>query len=60
MGQEGCFFLYELTRENINPGSTIVADSANDINLVRNTLRDLAILLNVSLLEVGMLCSGKK
>lgn len=59
IGPEGYFVLYELARENLQLGSTVVTDSVNDINLVRNTFRDIAISLNVPFLEVEILCSDK-
>lgn len=59
IGPEGYFVLYELARENLQLGSTVVTDSVNDINLIRNTFRDIAISLNVPFLEVEILCSDK-
>ena len=43
IGPEGYFVLYELARENLQLGATVVTDSVNDINLIRNTFRDVAI-----------------
>ncbi|QLR70908.1 AAA family ATPase [Klebsiella pneumoniae] len=60
IGPEGYFILYELARENLKLGSTVVTDSVNDINLVRDTFRDIAISLNVPFLEVEIICSDKK
>lgn len=60
IGPEGYFVLYELTRENLQLGSTVVTDSVNDINLIRNAYRDIAISLNVPFLEIEILCSDKK
>lgn len=57
IGPEGYFVLYELARENLQLGATVVTDSVNDINLIRNTFRDVAISLNVPFLEVEILCS---
>ena len=59
IGPEGYFVLYELARENLQLGATVVTDSVNDINLIRNTFRDIAISLNVPFLEVEILCSDK-
>ena len=60
IGPEGYFVLYELTRENLQLGSTVVTDSVNDIILVRNTFRDIAISLNVPFLEIEIICSDKE
>lgn len=60
IGPEGYFVLYELARENLKLGSSVVTDSVNDINLVRDTFRNIAISLNVPFLEVEILCSDKK
>jgi predicted kinase len=46
-----------LARENLQLGATVVTDSVNDINLIRNNFRDIAISLNVPFLEVEILCS---
>jgi len=59
IGPEGYFVLYALARENLQLGSTVVTDSVNDINLIRNAFRDIAISLNVPFLEVEILCSDK-
>ncbi|EAS1966933.1 adenylyl-sulfate kinase [Salmonella enterica subsp. enterica serovar Weltevreden] len=60
IGPEGYFVLYELARENLKLGSDVVTDSVNDINLVRDSFYNIAISLNVPLLEVEILCSDKK
>lgn len=49
-----------MTRENLQLGSTVVTDSVNDIILVRNTFRDIAISLNVPFLEIEIICSDKE
>jgi len=58
-GPEGYFVLYELARENIQLGATVVTDSVNDINLVRNRFRDIAMALDVPFLEIEIVCSDK-
>lgn len=60
IGPEGYFVLYELARENLKLGSNVVTDSVNDINLVRDAFRNIAISLNVPFLEIEILCSDKK
>lgn len=60
IGPEGYFVLYELARENLKQGSDVVTDSVDDINLVRDTFYNIAISLNVPLLEVEILCSDNK
>ena len=60
IGPEGYFVLYELAGENLKPGSNVVTDSVNDINLVRDAFSNIAISLNVPFLEVEILCSDKK
>lgn len=60
IGPEGYFVLYELARENLQLGATVVTDSVNDINLIRNAYRDIAISLKVPFLEIEILCSDKK
>ncbi|PKH26657.1 adenylyl-sulfate kinase [Enterobacterales bacterium CwR94] len=60
IGPEGYFVLYELARENLKLGSTVVTDSVNDINLVRDTFCNIATALNVPFLEVEIFCSDKK
>lgn len=59
-GPEGYFVIYELARENLKLGSTVVTDSVNDINLVRDTFCNIARSLNVRFLEIEIFCSDKK
>lgn len=37
IGPEGYFILYELARDNLRLGSTVITDSVNDLNLVRDS-----------------------
>lgn len=60
IGPEGYFVIYGLASENLKLGSTVVTDSVNDINLVRDTFRNIALALNVPFLEVEIVCSDKK
>lgn len=60
IGPEGYFVLYELARENLQLGARVVTDSVNDIKLVRDAYRDIAISLNVPFLEIEILCSDKQ
>ncbi|EPL4522840.1 AAA family ATPase [Enterobacter asburiae] len=59
-GPEGYFAIYSLASENLKLGSTVVTDSVNDINLVRDTFRNIALSLNVPFLEVEIVCSDEK
>lgn len=43
IGPEGYFILYELARDNLKLGLPVVTDSVNDLNLVRDSFRDIAI-----------------
>lgn len=47
-GPEDYFVLYELARKNLKLGSDVITDSVNDINLVRENFRNIAISLNVT------------
>ncbi|WJW92698.1 AAA family ATPase [Enterobacter pseudoroggenkampii] len=60
IGPEGYFALYGLASENLKLGSTVVTDSVNDINLVRDAFRNIALSLNVPFLEVEIVCSDEK
>lgn len=59
MGPEGYFILYELARDNLRLGNTVITDSVNDLNLVRDNFRDIATSLDVPFLEVEILCSDR-
>ncbi|MFP3449239.1 AAA family ATPase, partial [Pseudomonas sp. SIMBA_067] len=48
---------YELARDNLQLGSTVVTDSVNDLNLVRDSFRDIALSSGVPFLEIEILCS---
>ncbi len=57
IGPEGYWVLYGLARDNLKLGSTVVTDSVNDNNLVRDSFRDIGLSMNVPILEVEILCS---
>jgi predicted kinase len=57
IGPEGYFILYGLARDNLKLGLPVVTDSVNDLNLVRDSFRDIATSLNVPCLEIEILCS---
>ncbi|WP_336983942.1 MULTISPECIES: AAA family ATPase [unclassified Cedecea] len=59
-GPEGYFVIYALARENLKLGSTVVTDSVNDINLVRDAFRDIAISLEIPFIEIEIICSDKE
>ncbi|SFN22421.1 Predicted kinase [Candidatus Pantoea varia] len=57
IGPEGYFILYALARDNLSLGLPVVTDSVNDLNLVRDHFRDIALSLHVPFLEIEVLCS---
>lgn len=57
IGPEGYFILYELARDNLKLGLPVVTDSVNDLNLVRDHFRDIALSSGVPFLEIEILCS---
>ncbi|XXN65001.1 AAA family ATPase [Enterobacter ludwigii] len=59
IGPEGYFVLYGLARENLLLGSTVITDSVNDLQLIRNAYRDIALLSGSPLLEVEVICSDR-
>ncbi|WP_145577997.1 AAA family ATPase [Yersinia alsatica] len=58
MGPTGYFVAYELARENLRLGSTVITDSVNPMTLTRNAYRDIALSANVPFLEVEIICSN--
>ncbi len=48
MGSAGYFVAYELARENLKIGSTVITDSVNPMLLTRNAYRDVALSVGVS------------
>lgn len=59
VGPEGYLILYELARENLKLGSTVITDSVNDLRLVRDTYRDIAQSLQLPYLEIEIYCSDR-
>lgn len=59
IGPEGYFVIYGLARENLLLGATVITDSVNDLMLIRNAYRDIALLSGAKLLEVEMICSDR-
>lgn len=57
IGPEGYFILYELARDNLKLGLPVITDSVNDLNLVRDSFRDIAISSGVPFLEIEIICS---
>ncbi|AMG59051.1 AAA family ATPase [Pantoea vagans] len=57
IGPEGYFILYELARDNLKLGLPVVTDSVNDLNLVRDHFRDIALSSGVPFLEIEIICS---
>lgn len=60
IGAEGYFILYALARENLKLGSTVITDSVNDLHLIRDTYREIALSLDLPYLEVEIHCSDQK
>lgn len=59
IGPEGYFVIYGLARDNLLLGSTVITDSVNDLQLIRNAYRDIALLSGAPLLEVEVICSDR-
>lgn len=57
IGPEGYFILYALARDNLRLGSTVITDSVNDLNLIRDAFREIALSSDVPFLEIEILCS---
>lgn len=57
IGPEGYFILYELARDNLRLGLPVITDSVNDLNLIRNSFRDIALSSGVPFLEIEIICS---
>ncbi|HIW06915.1 MAG TPA: AAA family ATPase [Candidatus Ignatzschineria merdigallinarum] len=60
VGPEGYLILYELARENLKLGSTVITDSVNDLRLVRDAYRDIAQSLQLPYLEIEIYCSDRQ
>lgn len=57
IGPEGYVILYALAQDNLRLGTPVITDSVNDLNLVRDRFRDIAISSGVPFLEIEILCS---
>ncbi|WP_404837421.1 AAA family ATPase [Aeromonas media] len=60
MGPAGYFVAYELARENLTLGSTVITDSVNPIQLTRDAYHDVAPSVGVPCLDVEVVCSNPK
>jgi predicted kinase len=58
MGPAGYLVAYELARENLSLGLTVIADSVNPIQLTRDAYRDIAVRAGVPWIEVEVICSN--
>ena len=56
IGPEGYFILYALARDNLRLGSTVITDSVNDLNQVRDAFREIALSSDVPFLEIEIQC----
>ncbi|WP_235949901.1 hypothetical protein [Candidatus Regiella insecticola] len=59
MGSPGYFVAYELARESLKIGSTVITDSVNPMLLTRNAYRDVALSVGASFLEIEVICSNQ-
>lgn len=57
IGPEGYFVLYELAQENLKLGANVITDSVNDLRLIRNRYRDIAMSLHCPYIEIEVCCS---
>ena len=60
MGPAGYFVAYELARENLKFGSTVITDSVNPIQLTRDAYHDIARSVGVPCFDVEVICSNPK
>jgi predicted kinase len=60
MGPAGYFVAYELARENLKLGSTVITDSVNPIQLTRDAYHDIALSVGAPYLDVEVVCSNPR
>lgn len=60
MGPTGYFVAYELARENLALGSTVITDSVNPIQLTRDAYHDIALSAGVPCLDIEVVCSNPR
>lgn len=58
IGPTGYFVAYELARENLALGSTVISDSVNPIGLTRDAYRDIARCAKSTYLDVEVICTN--
>lgn len=58
-GPEGYFICYELAKDNLALGLTVVADTVNSTELTRNAWREVAQAVGVMSYEIEIVCSDK-
>jgi predicted kinase len=58
-GPEGYFVCYELAKENLALGLTVVADTVNPIEITRNDWRKVAQVVGVKSYEIEAVCLDK-
>jgi predicted kinase len=56
-GSAGYVVSYQLARENLRLGRSVVADSVNPLEVTRKAWRDIAVEANVPFAEIEVLCS---
>ncbi len=59
-GPAGYMVSYQLARENLRLGRSIVADSVNPLEITRKAWRDVATEANVPFVEIEVLCSREE
>lgn len=58
--ESGYLVGYEIAKDNLKLGQTVVADSVNPVEVSRQSWRDVAIKENKQYLEIEVICSDKK
>lgn len=56
---EGYMTAYAIAKDNLDLGLTVITDSVNPIEITRNEFRKVATHVNVTFLEIEVICSDK-
>ncbi|WP_341516608.1 AAA family ATPase [Citrobacter gillenii] len=59
MGPQGYFVAYNLARENLKMGATVIADSVNPLAITRDAYRDVALSGGSDYLEIEVVCTDQ-
>ena len=57
MEDKGYRVAYEMAKDNLRLGNTVIADSVNPIDITRQAWRDVAIKTSKKFLEIELICS---